>query len=134
MEVAQTDPIVGPQVDALVGAENLGAFRLDGERIVGSLAAAMVRDDGQIEFSEELFDGKWEQIARDLYANDLTRVTVAPLPHLVAPYPIKLADGIELDRLTDEEVAFCADIRLLGDAFPGLEFVQAQEAVGLRCI
>lgn len=133
MEVAQADPIAGPQINALVGAEGLGAFRLDGERLVGSLAAAMVRDDGQIEFDEGLFGAKWEEIARDLYANDLTRITVAPLPRLVAPYPIKLTDGVELDRLTDEEVALCADLRLLGTFFPGFEFVNAEEAVGLRC-
>ena len=133
MEIAQADPIAGPQIDALVGAEGLGSFRLDGERIVGSLAAPMVRDDGQIEFDEGLFSAKWEEIARDLYATDLTRVTVAPLPRLVAPYPINLADGVELDRLTDEEVASCADTRILGTFVPGFEYVQAGDAVGLRC-
>ena len=133
MDAAQADPVVGPQLDALIGGMNLGAIRIDGDRVVRSLAGAMVGGAGEVEFNEALFDAKWREIERDLDAQEFVRLTVAPLPDLVAPFPVKLSERVELDRLTDEEVAICADLGFLGDMFPGMEWVQAREAVGLRC-
>src|SRR5437879_4225689 len=63
MEAAQSDPVVAPQINALVGAAGRGAFRLSGDEIVRSLMSAMVKDDGQIEFSADQIEKKWGEVA-----------------------------------------------------------------------
>lgn len=109
---AKADPVIGPQIDQLVGT-SLSKFRLSLDQIVRSLVGPMVSEEGQAKFDERLFLEHWEYISGDLTATEFLHSTIAPLPNIVAPFPVNVTPNIVIDKLTSEEVNRCAQVGIL---------------------
>jgi hypothetical protein len=129
---AKNDPIVGPQLDQLVGT-SVGRMRLTLDQIVRTLVGKMYTENGGFRFDDDRFHQEWDLIDRFLRAETFDHVTVAPLPKLVAQFPVKISDNILIDRLTDDEVTRCARVEILGPLMPDVELIHGDEAVGIRC-
>lgn len=130
-DLAKTDPIVAPQIDKLVGTA-LSRMRVDMGSIVRSLLYAMISKDGHFQFEEGLFQEHWEIIGRELTATTFPGVTIAPLPHLVAPFPLTLSQDLSIDRLTEEEFNYCAQVGILRPQSENFPLIDGKAAVGAR--
>ncbi len=129
---ANCDPVVGPQLNQLVGTSRTQA-QLNLEQIVRSLVGGMFSEDGRFEFQEDRFRKKCDLIAGYVLATTFDYVTVAPLPGFDAPFPVKISDNIMIDRLTDEEVGRCVQVGILRPLSPNFEVIFEDSAVGIRC-
>ena len=130
---ARNDPIVGPQLDQLVGASAGGRIQLTLVHIVRTLVNKMCSEDGLFEFDDNRFQQEWESIYHYLSAETFDYVTNAPLPRFTAPFPVQISESIVIDRLTDQEVNRCALVGVLGPLMPGFELISGELAVGIRC-
>ena len=129
---AKTDPIIGPQLNQLLGT-NIGKHQLTLEKIMRSLVGQMCLEDGSFEFHEDKFQKKWELVSRDLTETTFSHVTIAPLPLLAAPFPLRISPGIVIDRLTSEEITTCVRVGILRPQTPDFELIELDRAIGLRC-
>ncbi len=94
-EHAKNDPIVGPQLDQLVGT-SFGLHRITLDQIVRSLVATMLSEDGRFEFDDHRFQQEWDVIAHYVTAETFDHVTISPLPRFVAPFPVRISENIRL--------------------------------------
>ncbi|MCZ6863627.1 MAG: HEPN domain-containing protein [Alphaproteobacteria bacterium] len=129
---ARNDPIVGPQLDQLVGT-SVSRMRLTLDQIVRTLVGSMYSEDGRFEFDDDRFQREWGLIYHYLSAETFDYVTIAPLPHFAAQFPVDISPNIVIDRLTGEEVTRCVQVGILGPITPSFELIQEDLAVGLRC-
>ena len=130
VEQLRCDPVVGPQLDRMVGT-NLSASSLEADGILLSLIHGML--EGNLAYTDERFEREWRELADFLGADRIAVKMVAPLPHLVLPaFPLRLSDELVLDRLTDDEVTRCCQVSVLRPDSPRFPLIIAEDAVGVR--
>lgn len=134
VELAKKDEVIGPQLDAFVGGIFGARVRLDMQQIMRSLLGPMISDEGRIKYSEDRFQEQWREINRFLSQDDIPYVTLAPLPNLVADFPVRITDKISIDRFSEKEVSRCILVQLLRPIFSTFEVVPKDSAVGIRSL
>ena len=129
------DPVVGPQMDRLFGAPDIGGSRIGVDSVLFEFVAAMVDENGVPVFTSETYEAAWTQIMEPLYSPIIRRVAIAPLPGLrVEKVPIELMKDLVIDRLDDDEVRLCIRAGLIRPPAPGFTFVDPQGGMGIRWI
>jgi len=100
----QNDPVVGPQVDTLVGTP-YSRTRLDLHMLTDSFIGAVVDKAGEFRFDEGSLRDAYEFAEAALYKQTVDVLTVAPLPNLgSAAHAIKLDVSASIEAMTDWEV------------------------------
>jgi len=92
----------------------------------------MMDQDGSFVFSHEKFDRKWREFADFFSAETVSSKLIAPLPFLIAPFPIRLNNELVLDQLTDSEVTHCCDVGVLRPPTRRFAIILRDVAVGIR--
>lgn len=127
----RSDVIVGPHLDHLVGTRT-GASRFEVGNLLQSLIYAMLDHEGVLAFSDESLDRKWQEMVGAFCSDQIPIKTIAPLPHLVVPFPLRLSSELVLDRLTDTEVTRCCQVGVLRPMRARFPLIDAGVAVGIR--
>jgi hypothetical protein len=132
VEHLQSDEVIGPHLDRLVGTA-IGGSRLQADNIPLSAIYAMLNDEGAIEFTDERFARKWRELVEFFGTDRFAFKIVAPLPHLVVPeFPLRLNNELVLDRLTEDEVTRCCRVGVLRPEWQRFPLIDAEVAVGIR--
>ena len=93
----------------------------------------MFNDEGALAFTDEQFDRQWRDLVEFFSAERVEFKLVAPLPYLNVPdFPLRLNNGLVLDRLTEDEVTRCCQVSVLRPQWPRFPLIQADVAVGIR--
>jgi hypothetical protein len=104
LQALRVDPITAGQLDVLVGTSSM-LMRLDADTILGRLLTEVVGTAPDLDWHGDVFDRAYRRLESFLYAVDLDSVLLAPLRGVTAlPAPIRLGEGIELDRMSDTEI------------------------------
>jgi hypothetical protein len=94
----------------------------------------MMDQDGSFVFSDEKFDRKWREFADFFRSETVSSKLIAPLPFLIAPFPIRLNNELVLDQLTDSEVTQCCNVSVLRPPTRRFAIILRDVAVGIRRI
>lgn len=133
-EALLADSVFGPQLDRLVGTV-LGGHRVESEGFLDGLIVQQLRR-GSFDFDEEVLLESYLQAESAFYKEELSFTLLLPLVGLtIEDAPIELAPGLELDRLSEEEIGACLELDLLPLPFPaygGVTFVDERLRFGLR--
>ncbi len=106
------DPEIGPQLEALVGHE-FAMTKLETHKVTDRLVWQIARRSNSLEFSEEAFAEEYRRFDSDLRRKQYEIIIAAPLLGLVIDAaPTDLEKGLELDRLSDDEIANCLEANL----------------------
>lgn len=131
VEAIRADPQFGPLMDGLVGDQSSQTiFNAD---TVLSRATEGLADRHQI--SEGDIRANVERLRDELRSPFRTATLLIPTPGLRSDlFPIALEPGLELDRLTEDEVTVCARAGVLKSPFPGFstELLRPEDCVGVR--
>jgi len=92
----------------------------------------MMDQNGSFVFSDEKFDRKWRELTEFFSAETLSSKLIAPLPFLIAPFPIRLNDELALDQLTESEVTQCCNVGVLRPPSRRFAVILRNAAVGIR--
>jgi Apea-like HEPN len=132
VEQLKSDTVFGSHIEHLVGTY-MGSFRLEAGHILASLIRAMFDDEGHLTFSEDRYDSKWRELIDFLDAEEISFITIAPLPHLsIEGFPLRLNKDLILDRMTDEEVTRCYQVGVIRPISMRFMFILPELAVGIR--
>lgn len=105
ISMLRNDPVIGPQVDSLVGTA-LGRTLLDLRMLTDNFIGMVVDKVGQLQFDENTFREAYEAAESALHRRTVDVVTVAPLPNLdSSAHPVKLEANVIIDAMTDWEVS-----------------------------
>src|SRR2546426_8966293 len=92
------------QIDTLVGTTSM-ARRVDVDEIADHLLFAVPREAGALRFDEAVFDRILGEFECDLRRNRVGYTLLVPLLGAsLDQAPIKLASGLEIDVMKDEEI------------------------------
>ncbi len=133
IEGLRSKPTIAKHLDRLVGTSD-AASHLDANTILWALVHAMVNKEGSFVFSDEKFDRKWREFADFFSAETISSKLIAPLPYLLAPFPIHLNNELTLDQLTDPEVTQCCNVGVLRPLSRRFPVIVKGAAVGIRRI
>jgi len=125
-----SDALVKSHLDHVIGT-SLGASRFEASHILESLVYAMIDDQGNLAFSVDQFNRTLSAWAEFFRSDRVAHKLIAPLPHLLVPFPLRLNDELVLDRMTDEEVTRCCHVGVIR-SLAGFPLVEGQIAVGIR--
>lgn len=132
VEQLKSDVVFGPHLNRLVGT-NMSASRIEASHIMKSIIYAMLDDEGHLAFTDEQFDGKWQELISFFSTDRFAYKMVAPLPHLVVPaFPLRLNNNLVLDRLTNDEVTRCYQVGVIRPSSLQYPFIDGEVAVGIR--
>lgn len=107
LDVLRAHPVIGPRLDVLVGSA-LGALRMDADGIPDRVLISMLSHSDDLAFDEATFGRAADSLISWLTRSEESYSVIAPLSGLVATStPIALEPGIEIDEMTDDEVANC---------------------------
>lgn len=133
-EVIAADPVFGTQLDTLVGTV-LGGHRVETQAFLDGLLVAQLRRSS-FDLDEDSFLESYLDAESAFYEDELNFSLVEPLVGLtIDGGPIELVPGLEIARLTDEEIAACLEMELLPLPFPpfgGVTFVDDRFRHGIR--
>lgn len=129
----RADPLIAPNIDTMVGTA-FQLSRFDAHQFVQSMLYAMLETSEEIQFSSEKFNRKWKDFVELFEAKVLPYKSVAPLPNLDLPFPVRLNDELTLDRLSNDEVTRCYQVGVLRSVFSRFPIIEPAQAVGIRRI
>lgn len=129
----RSEPAIAKHLDQLVGTRD-AASRIDVNTILWALVHAMMNQDGSFVFSDEKFARKWRELALFFGAETVSSKLIAPLPFLIASFPIRLNNELVLDQLTDSEVTQCCNVGVLRPPTRRFAIILRDVAVGIRRI
>ena len=122
-EVFQEDDRLAAHVDNLVGTAQ-GARRFEVE-MAGRLV--LPRPD-EVKDLEAVFARRYENLDGFLAAEEIESVVIWPLPGLASTeFPIRLEPDVELDLLSDDELAAALNADVLRPTFPGMPLLDPSE-------
>jgi len=125
------DPVIGPQLGALVGT-SAQVERVDADRILGGFLWTTIALEPGLEGGRAAFDAAYERVHNELVAEEIESVMVAPLRSVEVPAPPVSLDDLEIDRMTNEEVAAGLDTAVLPSFPPGRPITLPQTEVAVR--
>src|SRR2546430_4454649 len=131
VEGLRSEPAIAKHLDQLVGTRD-AASRVDANTILWMLVYDMMDQNGSFVFSDEKFDRKWRELTEFFGAETLSSKLIAPLPFLIAPFPIRLNDELALDQLTESEVTQCCNVGVLRPPSRRFAVILRNAAVGIR--
>ena len=128
----RNDTDIAMQIDTLVGTTSM-ARRVDVDEIADHLLFAVPREAGALRFDEAVFDRILGEFECDLRRNRVGYTLLVPLLGVsLDQAPIKLASGLEIDVMKDEEIVTCLGVGLLPDQLGMRRMRLSKQEVGLR--
>jgi hypothetical protein len=122
------DEVIRPQLDVLVGTM-LGAHPVDSDAVLDGFVLALLSarktfDRQTFEFDSRFFEERYAEVEEAFYADEIAFVVLMPLIGLTLEgVPLEPEPGLQLDRMTDEEIGTCLDLDLLRSPFPAFRDV-----------
>jgi hypothetical protein len=114
--LVDADPIVGPQIDRLVGTPFHRSQLQWGSFIEGRVLIPLVEASGGFVFDEEAFGVVIDPILDALYAAEVAELYLVPLFGLeLACDSIELAPNVTLVQMDDETLSRCLALNVLPD-------------------
>ena len=130
-DAIRADPLLGQQIDVLVGSDN-GAQRQDLDHVADSLIWAVARRQSRIAFDQKTFDEEFDRFVQQQERDTVDSWLVAPLLGFHSEtLPIGLGDLV-IDHLTDDEIARCLLAGVIPVGFGRSDYVRVPELVGIR--
>jgi hypothetical protein len=112
------------QIDTLVGTAQ-GGLRLEAFNI----AVQVLPGPDELNRTDEAFEDRYDQLEAFLTANELNFKAIWPVPGLVVDgMPVQLEPEIELDGMTDPELAVALRTDIIRPPFSGIKLFQASPA------
>jgi hypothetical protein len=131
----KNEPIIGPQLDAMVGT-SISLTRIRPDAIINRLIAVMATPDAKtVRFDSARLAAKLEDIRASLAEPTLDATALVLLPRLIADtFPIDISSTISIDYLSEQEKHQCLSLGLLREdhSFMGPGLVDPQDFVGMR--
>ena len=120
-------PVIGPRLDTIFGGWTLEAGAVPA-MLLGRMLAEV--DDVESDIFDQVFTPLYEWLTRD----DESVIVVAPLSGVASDeVPIQLATGVEIDRMTDDEVIACLTTRVIPSfGLATVAFVDPRIAIRMR--
>lgn len=123
------DPEIGRQLGQLIGT-SLGGRTISTEDFLDGLLLELVGNTGTLRFDAAEFERVYQRLEDSLYATTFAFEATAPLLGLrEAPSPATLADGLTIDRMTEEDVTRLLDMNLLHSPMGSMGFAHAPRYV-----
>ncbi|MGH2594522.1 MAG: hypothetical protein ACRDH7_01000 [Actinomycetota bacterium] len=96
------DPVIGPQMDMLVGGGGLTRIDLNDslDQLLGSMFAAL----RAFALDEPALEAAYLRFEEGMHANDYAAETFSPIPGIAEELLPLALQGVEIDLLTDEEI------------------------------
>lgn len=110
----RSDAAIAPLLETLVGSP-WSAMRIEADSIIQHLVWQTTEASGELGFDASAFEEVFRRLVADLHRPELDYVFVTPLFGLMAEsLPMRLMPpSVEIDRLTDSEIARCLRIGVL---------------------
>jgi hypothetical protein len=100
----QSDPVIAPQLNTLVGADS--AIRIDLRTLTDGLVARLAAESGLI-FDPQRFHELYVRVEKTLIEPTVTVTLMMPLGGFESDRSLKLDSGVEIALLPDEEITRC---------------------------
>src|SRR5262249_28836863 len=114
VEALREDSEIGPQLDTLVGTA-ISSMRLETEQIANHFVFALAERCGGLQYDDDLFTGVFQTVISDLCRTEFDYLLIAPMWGLKIeslPIHLKSRSPVEIDQMTDEEIARCLNMNL----------------------
>jgi hypothetical protein len=131
MAAIHNDVRLARQLNTLVGTAHGGAARVEPQQ----LFTHVLPRPAELDSEEEAFDRRYAQLEHYLKADEFEYVTVLPLPGMaIASLPIELEPDVELDAMSDRELAFALNTSIIRPMFPGIRILDDEAAKRRTCL
>jgi hypothetical protein len=126
------DPVIGPQVDTLVGTA-LGGHRVEANFMPDSILTVLATEKRGWSFDDARFDSLYEEHESSLFAESFTYAVVVPLPGLQSNHlPISLDSDTVIDNMTEDEAVKAVRIGLFQPLSGDSPFITLGSEAALR--
>jgi len=132
-EAIRADTDFGPLIGGMIGSRG-ALLRFDEWTVLSHAMATLLTAEGGIAFDELRVRDSVSDLRTFVTASHRDYVAVVPLSEGTSGtgFPIAIAEGIEVDDLSDEEIAVCADAGILRPFPPLHPMLHRKEFVGIR--
>ncbi|UOX90429.1 hypothetical protein MUY14_07340 [Amycolatopsis sp. FBCC-B4732] len=120
-EIINADPVIRSRVDTVVGTEFAKQFRRLSWLLVEHLLEPIVLATGTYQVDEDAFEASYARLERGLLAAEIRMVEYVPLNAFITPGldSIALADGLELQPMTDQQLSTAIRVHAVPGEFGG---------------
>lgn len=132
VDAIMQDPIFGNAMNTLIGDEG-GQTRLDCEGVIGFAMRGIVKPDGSFSLKKQMVSQRLAEIRRYLSEPIMKSSLIIPLPGIKCyQIPFVIEDGIEIDQLSAKEVAWSVESGALRLINNDIQYVMAEDRMGIR--
>lgn len=131
-EVLKNCPVVGPQIDTLVGTSS-DLMRLEAYQVANAIAYTIVHQKGVFEFDTEIFESEYKRLEEFFWSEDIDYESLNVLYGFTAPHHVELDENLTIVRLTDSKICELLNMNItMGHKMSHFVFSVARFAIRYR--